>query len=112
MNRKYTKSVSESQLIRLQDLVARVAHKTGVQPRGNGKSFVLKCPAHEDGKPSFSVSEGSDGTILMYCFVGCSFQDICNSLSIDPQHLFAPNQQEKRKPAFIKINNKFPKKGA
>lgn len=57
-----------------------------VRPGGSG--YTARCPAHDDRSPSLSVCEGSDGRILLYCHAGCSFEDICSSLSIDPRDLF------------------------
>ena len=39
----------------------------------NGERHVLACcPAHDDSKPSLSLSESPDGTLLWKCFAGCS----------------------------------------
>jgi hypothetical protein len=43
--------------------------------------FVARCPAHDDRSPSLSVRAG-DRRILMYCFAGCSVDDICRALGL------------------------------
>jgi DNA-binding transcriptional ArsR family regulator len=38
----------------------------------NGERHVLACcPAHDDSKPSLSLSESPDGTLLWHCHAGC-----------------------------------------
>ncbi len=56
-----------------------------VRPSGDG--WTARCPAHEDREPSLSVSEGSDGRVLLHCHAGCSFEDVCAALSLDPRGL-------------------------
>lgn len=46
------------------------------------------CPAHHDCNPSLSVTEGNDGRVLLHCFAGCSFEDICAALGLHLQDLF------------------------
>src|SRR3990167_4876843 len=44
----------------------------------NGWSCL--CPAHDDHRPSFSLSLGGNGKLLAHCYVGCSFADILSAL--------------------------------
>ena len=39
------------------------------------------CPAHADRSPSLSIRE-SDGKILLYCFTGCSAEEVLDSLGM------------------------------
>ena len=39
-------------------------------------SWMARCPAHSDGRPSLSVRETLDGTVLIHCFAGCEKTDI------------------------------------
>jgi len=65
-----------------------IANKTNCRPKKYGRGYIICCPAHEDRNPSLSVSEGDDGRILMHCFVGCTFHDVCSSLGIHARDLF------------------------
>lgn len=42
----------------------------------SGKSWLAKCPCHDDKRPSLSITEGEDGRLLLNCFAGCEFEDI------------------------------------
>lgn len=47
--------------------------------RGNNSPAF--CPAHENHRtPALSVSQGEDGKLLLYCFAGCSYQDVMEAL--------------------------------
>jgi len=63
----------------------------GCKPRqlSNGQ-WQAHCPAHDDAKPSLSVTE-SDGCILLHCFAGCGIDDICAALSITTKDLRTNN---------------------
>ena len=66
----------------------------GVRRQGTG--YQAKCPAHEDDKPSLSISE-KDGKVLIHCHAGCALEDICGALAIEKKDLF-----EDMKPAVLK----------
>lgn len=57
--------------------------------RRSSRGYVARCPAHPDRSPSLSLREGDDGRILVYCFAGCSVQDVCAALGIEISDLFA-----------------------
>ena len=46
-----------------------------------GDGYMCQCPAHEDNNPSMSLTEGDAGKVLVKCFVGCSFDEIRQSLN-------------------------------
>lgn len=48
-----------------------------VRPISNG--YVAKCPGHDDRVQSFSITE-RDGKILFYCFAGCEYNHIIDSI--------------------------------
>ena len=56
--------------------------------KAQGKGYIACCPAHEDVHPSLSLTEGTDGRILMKCFAGCSALDILGALGLTLQDLF------------------------
>jgi hypothetical protein len=58
----------------------------GVRPGTNG--YTALCPAHDDTKPSLSVSEADGGKVLLKCFAGCDTQDIVEVLGLDMTDLF------------------------
>ena len=65
-------------------------HNCDPKPDANGWS--ARCPAHEDRRPSLSVSEGDDGRALVRCHAGCEFEQICEAVGLQPSDLMpAPN---------------------
>ena len=42
----------------------------------NRSRGVIRCPAHDDAKPSLSYKWTNDGGLLLHCFAGCSFDAI------------------------------------
>ena len=61
------------------DRLSNVRKRTG--------GWQAKCPAHRDGGPSLSISEGRKG-VLMHCHAGCSVTDICTAIGLHPKDLF------------------------
>jgi len=57
--------------------------------RRSGKSWIAKCPAHDDHRPSLSIDEGSDGRALIKCHAGCSTDDVMGALGLTKRDLFA-----------------------
>ena len=55
-------------------------HNCDPKPDANGWS--ARCPAHEDRRPSLSVSEGENGTVLVHCHAGCEFEQICDAVGL------------------------------
>ena len=73
--------------------VADILHRfNGVKKQGAG--FTAKCPAHNDKKPSLSISEGEGGKILLHCHAGCSVEDICRAIGLTPAALMGDDKQE------------------
>jgi 5S rRNA maturation endonuclease (ribonuclease M5) len=66
-----------------QDFISRF-EKQKKTPRG----VMVQCPAHEDGSPSLSISEGKEGQILLKCFGGCNVNSIISSLGLRLIDLF------------------------
>jgi 5S rRNA maturation endonuclease (ribonuclease M5) len=54
----------------------------------NGQSWMAKCPCHDDGKASLSISQGDDGRALLNCFAGCSVDGIVASIGLTKADLF------------------------
>lgn len=75
------------------EILSLVAQKTNYTPKGSGKQFLGRCPAHDDSNPSLSIAEGEDGKVLLKCFAGCPLEEITSSLGIKVTDLF-PEQEK------------------
>lgn len=68
--------------------------------RKKGKnSWISKCPAHQDKKPSLSIREIDDGKLLIHCFAGCSIGDIVAAIGLKVSDLF-PRQHDDYAPGY------------
>jgi hypothetical protein len=72
------------------------------------KGWSARCPSHADRTPSLHIREGARG-LLLYCFSGCSVEDVCGALDLTVAELFfdAPDatslhtrQTEPRRPTI------------
>lgn len=79
----------------LNEILSIIESKTGRRARASGNGYSTRCPCngHTDRRPSFSISQSSDDTILMYCHAGCSFETICEELGIAPSDLFLKDNE-------------------
>jgi hypothetical protein len=68
--------------------------------KGRESDFVAKCPAHEDGNPSLSVSWKAD-RVLLHCHAGCPADAILHSLGLDWSDLFE-TQPDADRPAVVR----------
>jgi hypothetical protein len=50
--------------------------------------WQCRCPAHDDRSPSLSIKEGSDGTVLIKCWAGCSAGAIVEAVGLELRDLF------------------------
>lgn len=55
--------------------------------RGNGQNHMALCPAHNDKRPSLSIKELEDKT-LIHCFAGCKAEDIMNAIGLELKDLY------------------------
>lgn len=58
-----------------------------------GRSTVLRCPAHEDNSPSLSVSPGSNQDAVIHCHAGCSTEDVLAAAGLTWADISAPLEQ-------------------
>ena len=65
-----------------------------------GKGWSARCPAHNDRRPSLSVSAGDDGRALVNCHAGCQTTDILAAVGLKMADLFPekPTRNGKPKP--------------
>ncbi|MBI2304631.1 MAG: DUF3631 domain-containing protein [Chloroflexi bacterium] len=68
--------------MQIEDFLSRLQ---GVQRKGKG--WLARCPAHNDPKPSLSISE-KDGKLLLYCFAGCPTEAVVAALGLEMKDLF------------------------
>jgi 5S rRNA maturation endonuclease (ribonuclease M5) len=59
--------------------------------------FQAKCPCrNDDENPSFSISEGESGKVVVYCHAGrCDTKQACESMGITMSDLYPPKQAKK-----------------
>ena len=77
-------------------VLAALAAK-GCEPKETGKAqWKARCPAHDDRSPSLSVSQASDGKVLLKCFAGCELDAIVGSLGLSVKHLFPEDASHTR----------------
>ncbi len=67
--------------------------------RRSAAGWEARCPAHEDRRASLSVSEGSDGRVLLKCHAGCANRDIVAALGMTMADLFPPRERRAGAPA-------------
>jgi hypothetical protein len=58
-----------------------------VRQTGAGR-WIACCRAHKDRSPSLSVRELDDGRTLIYCFAGCSTEDVLAAAGLTMSDLF------------------------
>jgi 5S rRNA maturation endonuclease (ribonuclease M5) len=69
------------------ELVARL------DARKSGTGWAARCPAHDDRKPSLTISAGDDGRILLHCQAGCDLDAVLAALGLTVKDLFPPKQK-------------------
>jgi hypothetical protein len=55
--------------------------------RRNGSKATARCPAHEDRRPSLSITK-IEGRVLMYCHGGCAIEAVLDALGLAKRDLF------------------------
>lgn len=48
----------------------------------SGNGYKASCPAHDDKKPSLSVTEGNDGRVLLNCHAGCTIEAVVEAMGL------------------------------
>jgi hypothetical protein len=61
----------------------------GIKPMGDAR-WLARCPSHDDRRPSLSVRELDDHTLLLKCWSGCGAAEIVGALGLQLRDLFPP----------------------
>ena len=64
----------------------------GIKKSGDQNSYTALCPAHNDSKPSLSVTESRDGKVLVHCFSGCGTDSVLKAVGLRYKDLFPHSQ--------------------
>src|SRR5262245_50884002 len=81
-------------------------------PKRNGAGWSARCPAHEDRRPSLSVSEGDDGRALVKCHAGCKPNAICAAVGLRVLDLMPTADKLPVNSVNVNGNQREPKKTA
>lgn len=65
-------------------------HLDGVKRTG-AETWLARCPAHDDKRPSLSVRETGDGRVLLNCWAGCATGDVLAAVGLTFSDLFPPD---------------------
>jgi putative DNA primase/helicase len=79
-------------------VVARLGGiRNGIARLGVVRTCDARCPAHDDHKPSLTVTEAEDGKVLLHCHKECSIEDIVTALGLTINDLFPQTIQDDRR---------------
>lgn len=68
--------------------IERVLDRLPSKARRSGRGWTARCPAHEDRTPSLSITEATDGKVLVKCWAGCSTEAVLAALGLRWPDLF------------------------
>lgn len=71
----------------------------GAKKMGEGRWQAL-CPAHEDRKPSLSITEAENG-VLLHCHAGCSPESVVQAVGLNMSDLFHSGDNDKHPPDIV-----------
>ncbi|MCL2330198.1 MAG: DUF3987 domain-containing protein [Phycisphaerae bacterium] len=61
-----------------------------------GQGWQAQCPAHEDRRPSLSISEGEGGRALVHCHAGCTAEAIVAAIGLTMANLMPESRTTAR----------------
>ena len=71
-----------------------------VRKTGTGK-WIARCPAHDDGTPSLSVTEIESGNrLLIHCHGGCGALDVLQKIGLDWSSLYPDDSDNRYRPLY------------
>jgi len=73
----------------------------------NGTGWIARCPAHDDRKPSLSISEGDDGRALLHCHAGCDIADVVVAMGLTKADLMPDRPTNSSKPKKTKLRGRI-----
>jgi len=79
----------------IERFLSLVEHK----PAGPGR-WMAKCPAHDDGRHSLSVTSGENRGVLLRCHAGCNWTDVIAAIGLEAKDLY-PKKDDNRKPQIV-----------
>ena len=79
----------------LPDFITKLETQTQHKATRTATGYAARCPAHEDRKPSLSISEGSGGRILVKCQAGCATEAVTGALGLRLADLFVNGKGKK-----------------
>lgn len=88
---------NESPLLKLQTRL-RYCRQSGTDPN----QYVASCPGalheHGDRHPSLMIYETSDGTLLITCKAGCTYQEVMQGAGLEASDLYPDKDPGRRRP--------------
>ena len=75
-----------------------LAKLEAVRQTGRG-TWLARCPAHDDGRPSLSLRD-ADGVTLLHCFAGCSAGEVVGAVGMELSDLFPPKPEGDFRPGL------------
>ena len=71
-----------------------------VRKTGTGK-WIARCPAHDDGTPSLSVTEIENGNrLLIHCHGGCGALSVLQKIGLDWSSLYPDDSDNRYRPLY------------
>lgn len=77
----------------IERLLSRLDKVEQLPPRQHQARYRACCPAHDDKKPSLSITLSQSDTILLRCWSGCSVEEVVGAVGMDMQDLFPKDVQ-------------------
>src|SRR5574342_700178 len=62
--------------------------------RESGGGFTARCPAHDDGRASLSISVGKNHPVVLHCHAGCQPELILDKLGLTWEDLTKPRKSD------------------
>lgn len=78
------------------DIVLEALRLRDRKPRGNGRQWSARCPSHDDGSPSLSITEGREAVVLLRCHAQCSQEDVLAALGLSFGDLYPTGETSPR----------------